>query len=118
MSTGTSPMASTSTICSPSTPKDGVQRSVTARPQPDPGRMEVDGRDHAIGPHGHASYRGRGSETRRFPLTSASASPTLQGRRTDREAELNTITPAFKHIASGLRFPEGPVAMPDGSVVL
>jgi gluconolactonase len=31
---------------------------------------------------------------------------------------LNTITPAFKHIASGLRFPEGPVAMPDGSVVL
>ena len=26
--------------------------------------------------------------------------------------------PAFKQIASGLRFPEGPVAMPDGSVVL
>ena len=28
------------------------------------------------------------------------------------------ITPAFEQIASGLRFPEGPVAMPDGSVVL
>ena len=27
-------------------------------------------------------------------------------------------TPAYKQIASGLRFPEGPVAMPDGSVVL
>jgi len=29
-----------------------------------------------------------------------------------------TCKPAFKQIASGLRFPEGPVAMPDGSVVL
>ena len=31
---------------------------------------------------------------------------------------MKTITPAFKQIASGLRFPEGPVAMPDGSVIL
>jgi len=29
-----------------------------------------------------------------------------------------TITPAVKQITSGLRFPEGPVAMPDGSVIL
>ena len=29
-----------------------------------------------------------------------------------------TITPAVKQMASGLRFPEGPVAMPDGSVIL
>ena len=29
-----------------------------------------------------------------------------------------THKPAFKQIASGLRFPEGPVAMPDGSVIL
>ena len=29
-----------------------------------------------------------------------------------------TITPAVKQLASGLRFPEGPVAMPDGSVIL
>jgi gluconolactonase len=29
-----------------------------------------------------------------------------------------TITPRFTQLASGLRFPEGPVAMPDGSVVL
>ena len=29
-----------------------------------------------------------------------------------------TITPTFTQIASGLRFPEGPVAMPDGSVIL
>ena len=29
-----------------------------------------------------------------------------------------TFRPAFKQIASGLRFPEGPVAMPDGSVIL
>src|SRR6202022_4858535 len=29
-----------------------------------------------------------------------------------------THKPAFKQIASGLRFPEGPVAMADGSVVL
>jgi gluconolactonase len=31
---------------------------------------------------------------------------------------MGTITPSFAEIASGLRFPEGPVAMPDGSVVL
>ena len=31
---------------------------------------------------------------------------------------MKTITPALKQIASGLRFPEGPVAMSDGSVVL
>ena len=29
-----------------------------------------------------------------------------------------TITPKFTQIASGLRFPEGPMAMPDGSIVL
>ena len=29
-----------------------------------------------------------------------------------------TRKPAIKQIASGLRFPEGPVAMPDGSVIL
>ena len=29
-----------------------------------------------------------------------------------------TITPTVTTLASGLRFPEGPVAMPDGSVVL
>src|SRR5258705_14000285 len=29
-----------------------------------------------------------------------------------------THTPAFRQIASGLRFPEGPVAMADGSVIL
>jgi hypothetical protein len=31
---------------------------------------------------------------------------------------MSTFTPAYTQIASGLRFPEGPVAMPDGSVVL
>jgi gluconolactonase len=31
---------------------------------------------------------------------------------------MTTQAPAFTQIASGLRFPEGPVAMPDGSVVL
>ena len=29
-----------------------------------------------------------------------------------------TVTPTFTQIAAGLRFPEGPVAMPDGSVIL
>jgi gluconolactonase len=80
------------------------------QPHPDSRRVEVDGRDHTIGPHGHESYRA-------FLLTSAPASPTLQGPP-DQEAEVKTITPAFKQIASGLRFPEGPVAMPDGSVIL
>ena len=31
---------------------------------------------------------------------------------------MTTHKPAFKLVASGLRFPEGPVAMPDGSVIL
>jgi len=31
---------------------------------------------------------------------------------------VTTVTPKLTQIASGLRFPEGPVAMPDGSVVL
>src|SRR2546425_8541624 len=31
---------------------------------------------------------------------------------------MTAFTPAYKQITSGLRFPEGPVAMPDGSVVL
>jgi gluconolactonase len=31
---------------------------------------------------------------------------------------MKTITPALTQMAAGLRFPEGPVAMPDGSVVL
>jgi gluconolactonase len=29
-----------------------------------------------------------------------------------------TITPEFRQVAAGLQFPEGPVAMPDGSVIL
>src|SRR5262245_44589321 len=28
------------------------------------------------------------------------------------------MTPAFTQVAAGLRFPEGPLAMPDGSVIL
>lgn len=32
--------------------------------------------------------------------------------------QTNAIAPAFKQIASGLRFPEGPIAMPDGSIIL
>jgi len=31
---------------------------------------------------------------------------------------MTTIEPTFRQVASGLRFPEGPVAMPDGSVIL
>ena len=32
--------------------------------------------------------------------------------------QINTITPAFRELASGLQFPEGPIAMPDGSVIV
>ncbi len=32
--------------------------------------------------------------------------------------QTNTIEPKIKEITSGLKFPEGPVAMSDGSVVL
>src|SRR5262245_65472985 len=39
-----------------------------------------------------------------------------RGRRTT--TTMTTVTPAFVQIASGLRFPEGPMAMPDGSIVL
>src|SRR5262249_62215765 len=33
-------------------------------------------------------------------------------------ASMRKITPNCKQIASGLRFPEGPVAMEDGSIIL
>jgi len=29
-----------------------------------------------------------------------------------------TITPKIRELASGLQFPEGPIAMPDGSIIL
>jgi gluconolactonase len=32
--------------------------------------------------------------------------------------QVNKITPAFRELASGLQFPEGPIALPDGSVIL
>jgi gluconolactonase len=32
--------------------------------------------------------------------------------------QINTITPAFRELASGLQFPEGPIVLPDGSVIL
>jgi gluconolactonase len=32
--------------------------------------------------------------------------------------QINRITPAVRELASGLKFPEGPVALPDGSVIL
>src|SRR5499425_1441815 len=39
-------------------------------------------------------------------------------RGAPRRVRMATVTPAVKQITSGLRFPEGPVAMPDGSVIL
>jgi gluconolactonase len=32
--------------------------------------------------------------------------------------QINRITPACRELASGLQFPEGPIALPDGSVIL
>jgi gluconolactonase len=32
--------------------------------------------------------------------------------------QINRITPAFRELASGLQFPEGPIALPDGSVIV
>jgi gluconolactonase len=32
--------------------------------------------------------------------------------------DINRITPTFQELASGLQFPEGPIALPDGSVIL
>src|SRR3989442_8900511 len=40
------------------------------------------------------------------------------GARGRRGGAMTRSTPAFREITTGLRFPEGPVAMPDGSVVL
>src|SRR5262249_10573141 len=41
-----------------------------------------------------------------------------RARASGRSLAMTTLTPEFRQIASGLRFPEGPVAMPDGSVIL
>ena len=32
--------------------------------------------------------------------------------------QINRITPAVRELASGLKFPEGPIALPDGPVIL
>src|SRR5258708_40343119 len=32
--------------------------------------------------------------------------------------QINRITPACRELASGLQFPEGPIALPDGSVIV
>ncbi|HEY2112248.1 MAG TPA: hypothetical protein VGH25_11030, partial [Dongiaceae bacterium] len=32
--------------------------------------------------------------------------------------QINKITPAWRELASGLQFPEGPIALPDGSVIV
>src|SRR5262245_53875377 len=39
-----------------------------------------------------------------------------RGRRTT--STMTTVTPEIVQIASGLRFPEGPMATPDGSIIL
>ena len=36
----------------------------------------------------------------------------------DGAMQINTITPACRELASGLQFPEGPIALPDGSVIV
>ena len=35
-----------------------------------------------------------------------------------KDAQEESVTPKIREIVSGLRFPEGPVAMPDGSIIL
>ena len=50
-----------------------------------------------------------------IPSYRATNEETQHARESD---TMTTHKPAFKQIASGLRFPEGPVAMPDGSVIL
>jgi gluconolactonase len=39
-------------------------------------------------------------------------------RKSDGPVQTNIITPTFRELASGLQFPEGPIAMPNGSMVL
>src|SRR5262249_13534242 len=54
----------------------------------------------------------------RSGLARASRSWARRSAAGDGPALRATPTPAIKQIASGLRFPEGPVSMPDGSVIL
>src|SRR5215510_15001687 len=88
--------------------------------------------------HGNLAGRGRGDRARvprrgdraghvpvpRAPALAphgvrAGAQPARREvNSTPRRQTLKTVAPALKQIASGLRFPEGPVAMSDGSVVL
>src|SRR5512134_2002587 len=52
-----------------------------------------------------------------MPRGARSASPSSAAAEPG-GAAMPTVTPSHRVLASGLRFPEGPVAMPDGSVVL
>src|SRR5512134_1417939 len=86
-------------------------------------------------PAGHRLRRGRGRRPHQaLPRRGGGAGHLQPGFRENRRGAprarslrcapaagpvlMATHKPAFKQIASGLRFPEGPVAMPDGSVVL
>src|SRR5712664_1514105 len=68
-----------------------------------------------------AGGRRRHGRRSRAAISSAVTAPTSfssRGWSDDGSITMTAFTPAYTQIASGLRFPEGPVAMPDGSVVL
>src|SRR5882724_9252574 len=73
-------------------------------------------------PHQALPRRGRGAAHLQPPFREGrQGAPRARSRCSAHAAGailMATHKPAFKQIASGLRFPEGPVAMPDGSVIL
>src|SRR4029077_14851716 len=73
-------------------------------------------------PHQALPRRGRGppavQPSRRQGRRGAPRARSLRSAHAAGAVVMATHKPAFRQIAAGLRFPEGPVAMPDGSVIL
>src|SRR5688572_24303058 len=101
--------------------RPGEARGTTAARrtvEPDPGAWSVSPR----GPDGRERARDDGGVTGscqdRRRLSAQGGCTMIPRIARDLGGVMTTFKPAFKQIASGLRFPEGPVAMPDGSVIL
>src|SRR5688572_1149634 len=103
-------------------------RAARGRPA---GRLRRGGLSNPI--QGHGAFPPRGPDGRERARDDGGVTGSCQDRRRlsaqggctmilriarDLGGVMTTFKPAFKQIASGLRFPEGPVAMPDGSVIL
>src|SRR2546426_1815086 len=102
-------------------PAVGVDRAPAAvRPQRRSDRAGAPGHRRHAGPVQEAGARARRARVppRRPRPDAGDPRPRHSRRPAGRRPRVSTLAPRLTELASGLRFPEGPMAMPDGSVIL